>query len=203
MSGRPDSVCTSREFYQPGNSCMTSRSFCSVVESGHDAAVNIMPSLTKFLQMEDCGKICIVGGSSGSAGPPFFAGDGALQCGACEVVILTTSSAAIPLKCYSSDLTVIPYLPEKNGATSSKFIDRVWPMIEDSHAFCIGPGLGEDKITLNAVRKLIRKISMSNIPMAINSGALQLLSNKTDLLSSDLLHTTAVVILKEVDFVRV
>jgi len=184
----------------PDSLCPPSSSGSSQVSYTAAAIANCMPSLAKFLNKGDCGKICIVGGSDACAGPPFFAGDVALQCGADNVIVLTTRSAAIPLKSYSSELTVVPYLPEKIDVTSSKFIWKVWPYVNDCQAFCIGPGLGKDEVTLNAVKRLIQKIIESNTPMVLNSGALLLFSETPELLTSYTLRTPVVVIMDEVEF---
>jgi len=84
-----------------------------------------VPATLNSFQKLVCGKVCIVGGSSVHTGPPFFAGEIALKCGADTVIVVTTLSAAIPLKSYSPALTVVPFLPEKNDKLSTKFIDRL------------------------------------------------------------------------------
>jgi len=171
-----------------------------VVETLTQKFGKLLPSIKKSLQKGDCGKICIVGGSRVNAGPPFYAGDVALKCGADMVIVVTTPSAAIPLKSYSPTYTVVPYLPEKNDVLCPKFIDMLWPIVKDCHAFCIGPGLGRDKVTLRAVKTLMRKIGLCNIPIVINSGALSLLKRELESLSGDLLKGQSVVILDDKEF---
>jgi len=187
----------------PSSRLSTSESGSSHLSHLVAAIAKGMQSIAKFSNMGECGKICIVGGSNACAGPPFFAGDAALQCGADKVIVLTTGSAAIPLKCYSSELTVVPYLPEKSDVTSSTFTKKAWSYVKDCHAFCIGPGLGKDKVTLNAVKRVIYKIIESNIPMVLNSGALLLFCETPDLLTSYLICKPVVLIMDEVDFGRI
>jgi len=187
---------TSQEFSQPLSFEWTSDdSNKSAVETLTQKFANLLPSVKNSLQKGDCGKICIVGGSSVNTGPPFYAGDVALKCGADIIIVVTTPSAAIPLKSYSPIYTVVPLLPEKNEVLYPKFIDRLWPIVKDCHAFCIGPGLGRDKVTLRAVKTLMRKIGICNIPVVISSGALRFLRRELESPSRDPLKLQSVVIL--------
>jgi len=72
--------------------------------------------------------------------------------------------------------------------------------VKDCHAFCIGPGLGKDKVTLRAVKMLVRKIGLSDIPIVFNSGALDLLNKKIEFLSGDPLLAQSVVIFDQKEF---
>jgi len=160
--------------------------------------------ISNFLpELSNCGRVCIVGGSAAQTGPPFFAAQAALICGADRVTILTTPSASIPIKCYSSSLTVIPYLPEKNSPQSESFITTVWPLVKGNDAFSFGPGLGNCNVTLLAVLKLILKARKSGIPIVLSSEALLLLNtSKMDLLSQVLVQAPVVLIFNENEFVR-
>lgn len=163
----------------------------------------LMPSLDGSLFRGDCGRICIVGGSKSETGPPFFAGLAALNCGADVVTVITTCSAAIPVKCYSSAMTVVPYLPEKGNIQTDDFMTLVWPWVKSTHALCIGPGLGDDEVTQSAVIKLIDKARISGIAIVLNSGAIPLVNKEFDLLSRDLPKSPVVIIMTEVEFSRV
>jgi len=150
------------------------------------------------------GRICIVGGSEAETGPPFFAGQAALMCGADYVTILTTRSASIPIKCYSPSLTVVPYLPEKNSTLSEDFMGLVWPQISDSDAICFGPALGDGEVIWTAVTKLILKARLSNIPIVLSSGALWLLNaNGMELVLKTIPEAPVVLILNEDEFTRI
>jgi len=160
--------------------------------------------LSLIPNLSNCGRICIVGGCEAETGPPFFAGQAALMCGADSVTILTTPSASIPIKCYSPSLTVVPYLPEKNSKLSKDFMSLVWPQIWDSDALCFGPGLGDSKVIQTAVTKMILKARLSKIPVVLNSSALWLLNaNGMELLSQTLPAAPAVVVVNEDEFIRI
>jgi len=76
----------------------------------------------------------------------------------------------------------------------------LWHIVKECHAFCIGPGLGKDDVTLKAVEMLIQRIerSRSNIPIVLNSGVYR----KMGFLLSDPLKVQGVVILDETEFVQ-
>jgi len=182
---------------------VTSYSSRSSRTSQTSGSTDVEEMATIIPDMSNCGRICIVGGSETQAGPPFFAGQAALKCGADRVTILTTPSASIPIKCYSASLTVVPYLPEKNSTLSEDFMALVWPLVYDSDAICLGPGLEDGEVIKTAVTKLIVKARSSNIPVVLNSGAhWHLIANGMELLSKSIPAAPVVVILNEDEFTR-
>merc|ERR1719317_997775 len=160
----------------------------------------IMPWKTNCSKEEASNKICIVGGSS-KAERVWYAGYAARQCGADCVIVVTTPSAAIPMKIHSSALTVVAYLPEKNDTLSLEQANKLWSIVEDCHAFCIGPGLGKDRATRSAVYRLFEKIKLYHIPIVLNSDALWILHKDDDLGFGNFLNVPSVVILDETEFV--
>jgi len=160
----------------------------------HEAWASVVLEELKFMvpgrekdKKQKCGKICVVGGSLIHSGAPFYSGHSAMCCGVDEVTILTTASAAIPIKCYNPCLNVLAELPEENGTVDVlDFVDRVWPIIKINDAFCIGPGLGHDTITMGAVSKLISTIREAKKPLVIDDDALWILTKTPELLAWDI-----------------
>jgi len=154
----------------------------------------IAPVLEYGNKREKGGKICVVGGSLIHTGAPFFAGHSAICCGVDEVTVLTTRSAAIPIKCYSPALRVLGELPENKGQINGEdFVKRVWPMVCNNHAFCVGPGLGRNLLTFKAVSKLIEKVRDSEIPLVMDDDALWLLATEPKLLAKNIPQSPVIV----------
>jgi len=157
--------------------------------------------LVEYGSKQEGGRICVVGGSHIHTGAPFFCGHAALCCGMDEVTVLTTPSAAIPIKCYSPSLNVLAELPEVNGTVCAEnFIERVWPLIRNNHAFCIGPGLGHDTITVGAVIELINLVRTAEKPLVIDDDALWILVNSPTLLTKDIPTSPVILTPNKVEF---
>jgi len=163
----------------------------------------IAPALEYGNNRKNGGKICVVGGSLIHTGAPFFAGQSAVCCGIDEVTVLTTQSAALPIKCYSPALKVLGELPEEKGhINGEEFVTRVWPMVRDNHAFCVGPGIGRSHVTFKAVSKLIEKIRDSEIPLVMDDDALWLLAMEPWLLSKNIPKSPVIVTPNRTEFNR-
>lgn len=163
----------------------------------------IAPSLEYGNNRENCGKICVVGGSFIHTGAPFFAGHSAVCCGIDEVTVLTTRSAVIPIKCYSPALKVLGELPEEKGHINGEdFVKRVWPLVSNNHAFCFGPGIGRSQVTLKAVSKLIEKVRDAEIPLVMDDDALWLLAMEPWLLTKNIPQSPVIVTPNRTEFNR-
>lgn len=163
----------------------------------------IVPALEYGQKRGKGGKICVVGGSVIHTGAPFFAGHSAICCGVDEVTVLTTRSAAIPIKCYSPALRVLGELPEEEGQNAGNdFMERVWPMVKNNHAFCVGPGLGRNLTTFNAVFKLIEQVRNWGIPLVMDDDALWLLASEPKMLTKDIPKSPVIITPNIIEFNR-
>jgi len=166
--------------------------------------VHMLPKLTMRQNRSNSTRICIIGGSRSSVAAPVLTALAALESGADRITILTTSSASTSIKCQSPGFTVVPYIPEKgdeNRITAVDFLKLVWPFVRDSHAICVGYGLGEDAVTLKAVTKLLKKAGKAKIPLILDGDGLSLLCNK-DLFMEDLSGSHVLITPNEDEFVR-
>jgi len=161
---------------------------------------NLMRIWTDLPAKRSRGKICIVDGSKTETNSLFSAIEAALQCQPKIIIVLTTSSGALHVKSYSSLLTVLPCLPEEKGTDVGTSMTKIWPLVEDSHTFCIGPGLGKDELIQSIVIDLILRARISRIPVVLSSDALPLLKQRSDLLTNDLMWSPVVVIANELQF---
>merc|ERR1719320_579018 len=134
-------------------------------------------------------------------GAPFFAGSAALCCGLEEITIITTPSAATPIKCYSPAFQVLAELPEENGSVSAEnFIERVKCVIMKQDAFCIGPGLGEDPVTRNAVSQLIAEVRSAELPLVIDDDGLQILIKEPELFTMNIPQSPVILTPNKTEF---
>lgn len=142
----------------------------------------IIPPLTSKLHKGQAGRIGIIGGCQLYTGAPFYAGISVLKTGGDLSFVFCTQSASI-MKTYSPELIIYPILPEgdqKNEKIIQDFTDKGF--IERIHTFVIGPGLGRDKTTFQAVQELITEMKKSKKNLILDGDMLYLISNFPDLI---------------------
>jgi len=198
-------MSTSLTASQPSRSSQTSGVSAAVIQETWITDVlrdlSAIVPLVDYESKQEGGRICVVGGSRIHTGAPFFCGNAALCCGLDEVTVLTTPSASIPIKCYNPSLKVLAELPEVNGTVSADtLIERVWPLIRENHAFCIGPGLGHDAITVGAVIELIDFVRTAEKPLVIDDDALWILVNYPTLLAKNIPTSPVILTPNKVEF---
>ncbi|KAF0705697.1 hypothetical protein AaE_014402 [Aphanomyces astaci] len=133
----------------------------------------IVPPLSFDLYKGQYGKVGIVGGCAEYTGAPYYAGMAALKTGVDLCHIFCTPDAAIPIKCYSPELIVHPYL----GTATLGRITAVLPRLD---ALVLGPGLGRDPDVLSATKSIVAAATELQLPLVLDGDALYLLS--TDVL---------------------
>ncbi|RHY63329.1 hypothetical protein DYB26_003326, partial [Aphanomyces astaci] len=89
--------------------------------------------------------------------------------------IFCTPDAAIPIKCYSPELIVHPYL----GTATLGRITAVLPRLD---ALVLGPGLGRDPDVLSATKSIVAAATELQLPLVLDGDALYLLSTDVSLL---------------------
>lgn len=141
------------------------------------------PPLSETKHKGEAGRIGIIGGSLEYTGAPYYAGITALKCGADLAYVFCMREAAAPIKSYSPELIVLPYLDSKQGyaLTTSR--------LHNIHSLVIGPGLGEDKEVHSLVVAIIEYIKKnenlsSKISLVFDADGIGLLTSHKDLLSN-------------------
>ncbi|CBY30443.1 unnamed protein product [Oikopleura dioica] len=112
------------------------------------------------------GRIGVIGGCALYTGAPFYAGISTLRAGGDLCSIFTSPEAAIPIKCYSPELMVVP------SYDCTEWFNRL-------HILVIGPGLGRDPSTVSQVAEIISK---SPIPMVIDADGIYVLEQNPSIL---------------------
>ena len=151
----------------------------------------LIPPLTEKMHKGSSGRIGIVGGSLEYTGAPYYAGMASLKAGADLSFVYCAPEAAIPIKSYSPELIVYPYLPSSNANADSSTMcsARIADTLDRIHALVVGPGLGRDAAVLDSAREIIvaavsrkRKRPM---PVVLDGDALYLLAEQPDILASE------------------
>jgi ATP-dependent NAD(P)H-hydrate dehydratase len=141
-----------------------------------------LPPLGFSLYKGQSGRVGIIGGCFEYTGAPYFAGAAVLRLGGDLSHIFCAKSAAIPIKSYSPDQIVHPYLPDPD---EHSFIDtaveNVMKWSASVQTFVIGPGLGRNSATLDFAEKFVETIKSSGKPLIIDGDALFLVSQKPSL----------------------
>ncbi|KAF0697948.1 Aste57867_11401 [Aphanomyces stellatus] len=132
----------------------------------------LVPSLSYDKHKGQYGKVGIVGGCVEYTGAPYYAGISALKTGADLCHVFCAPDAAIPIKCYSPELIVHPFL-------SPFLVTNVTSVLGRLDALVVGPGLGRDPDILDAAKTIIGAAKARQLPLVLDGDALFLVS--TDL----------------------
>ncbi|CDO92955.1 unnamed protein product [Kluyveromyces dobzhanskii CBS 2104] len=118
-----------------------------------------VPKLTPKLYKGQCGKICVVGGCEEYTGAPYFSAHAASIFGSDLVYLLCEKRAGLPIKGYSPNLMVHPYLGDSYSSTHGFQYDfeRVTSLVQRCHVLVVGPGLGRDEQMLQQVLQLVEE----------------------------------------------
>ncbi|MFX1297134.1 MAG: NAD(P)H-hydrate dehydratase [Promethearchaeota archaeon] len=131
----------------------------------------------------DFGKVLVIGGGGGNyySGAPALAGLAALRTGADLVNIAAPSSVSNIIRNYSPDL-IVRDLP--CDYLSTKAIKPLETLIKWASGVIIGPGLGLEPETLEAILIILEKICELNIPVLVDADAIKAMAQKNKILSS-------------------
>ncbi len=135
----------------------------------------IRRSLTQLLDRDQdthkgsCGHILIVAGSPGMTGAAFFAGMGALRCGAGLVCVAVPQSLNPVMEVKLSEALTLP-LPETHGGmVSLEALDDIVFYLERCDSLALGPGLSLHPETKDAVHHLVED---AKVPVVLDADGL-------------------------------
>lgn len=140
--------------------------------------LSVVPVLDGSKHKGSAGRIGVVGGSLEYTGAPYFAAISALKVGADLVHVFCASLAGPVIKSYSPELIVHPVLDETNG------VALIEPWLERLHVLVIGPGLGRDESTLNAISTLVSICKHLNKPLVLDADGLFWAAQNIELLKN-------------------
>jgi ATP-dependent NAD(P)H-hydrate dehydratase len=142
----------------------------------------IIPPLSNSFHKGQSGKIAIIGGCLEYTGAPYFAGSAVLKLGGDLSHIFCSESATIPIKSYSPDQIVHPYLPPSLSYSIIESVSKVMKWSESIDSFVIGPGLGRDDSTFEFFKEILPLLRKTQKPVIIDGDGLFFLSQSLNLI---------------------
>lgn len=136
---------------------------------------SVVPILSKNKYKGQDGRIGIFGGSVEYSGAPYFAGLTALRSGADLVHIFCTKDASTPIKTFSPELIVHPFLDRDDA------MGQIEPWLDILHVVVIGPGLGRDQKIFNNVAQIIATCRRLSKPIVIDADGLFLVCQRPEI----------------------
>jgi hydroxyethylthiazole kinase-like uncharacterized protein yjeF len=119
------------------------------------------------------GRLVVIAGSKRHTGSACFVGMAAYRAGCDLVYVVSPERAADVAANYSPNLITEPLFGDR---LSKEHVEKIVSMIKEvrATALAIGPGLGREKVTLEAILDLILLV---NIPMVIDADAIRAVAN--------------------------
>ncbi|SBT71533.1 carbohydrate kinase, putative [Plasmodium malariae] len=154
----------------------------------YDVRGYIIPELTENDYKGCSGKMCVIGGSEIYSGAPFLAAMSTLKLGADLCFVITARENSIPLKCYSPELIVYPYLyNKKSGIINIEHSDLkncTEYLMNRIDCCVIGPGLGTiDEISKECLLFIIKKFIQKNIFLILDADIIEFIIINKDIFS--------------------
>lgn len=119
----------------------------------------------------DHGRVLIVGGSAEYSGAPMYVALAALRTGVDLAILAEPEPAAAAAKAYSPDLIAVP-LP--GNRLKPTHVERILSLAQKADVVAIGPGLGVEPETQEAVKEIFAKLS--GTPIVVDADAIKALA---------------------------
>ncbi|ANQ08043.1 Carbohydrate kinase [Plasmodium coatneyi] len=134
------------------------------------------------------GKICVVGGSEVYSGAPFLSAMSALKLGADLSFVITAQENGIPLKCYSPEIIVYPYLYNQKSKINNfpgEELKNCTDYLANRIDCCVlGPGLGSiDEVTKECLTYIIKKMIKKNIFLILDADIIEFVLTTREIFS--------------------
>jgi len=139
-----------------------------------DLRAYLKPERPPHSKKGDFGRVLIVGGSPDYSGAPALSALAALRAGSDLAVIAAPRSVADVIRAFSPNLIVRPL---RSDRLSPPDVPDVLALARRSTCMVIGPGLGTEEATFNAVSEIISKAA-PGIPLVIDADAIKALASK-------------------------
>lgn len=134
-----------------------------------DAFFNL-PQKAKDLYKYSAGKVLVIAGSRNLPGASFMTASSVLHSGAGASILCFPESAEGVIQSKLDEVIVLPYKDDGKGIFRKKNIEELKKRFEWMDVLAIGPGLGRDEETIEAVLEAIR--INKNKKMVIDADAL-------------------------------
>ena len=176
---------------------------------------HIVPPLSSSFHKGEAGRIAVIGGCEEYTGAPFYASESSLRSGCDLSFVFCTRDASVPIKSYSPEIIVYPYLFDgvenedesengdkdvKKSESESESVQKITGVFSRLHSVVIGPGLGRNPSVLRVVSQVIEKAKEKRIPLVIDGDGLYLVSQDLSLIKG---YKHAVLLPNPVEYKRI
>jgi len=144
-----------------------------------DLKAYLKPTRPPHAKKGDFGRILIVGGSPDYTGAPALSALAALRAGSDLAVVAAPRAVADVIRSFSPNLIVRPLRSER---LSPSDVPDVLALARRSTCMVIGPGLGTDEATFEAVLEIISEV-IPALPLVIDADAIKALASRPLVLS--------------------
>jgi ATP-dependent NAD(P)H-hydrate dehydratase len=168
----------------------------------------IVPPMNPSFHKGQAGRIAVLGGSEEYAGAPFYASDSSLKAGSDLSYVISTKSSAVPIKSYSPEIIVFPYVYESDESQQQENFDemvdtsvkKIEGLLSRLHVLVIGPGMSRNKGVLSVASRIIATARQQEIPLIIDGDGLYLVSQDLNLVKG---YKHAVLLPNVVEYKRI
>ena len=108
------------------------------------------------------GKVLVIAGSADVPGAAVYATNAAIHSGAGAVYLAVPEGAKVPAQTNVNSAIVLPYAGANGQYFSESAVEEIKEKIEWADAIAIGPALGRNEETINAVISLLKKYPNKN-----------------------------------------
>ena len=147
-------------------------------ELNHNAVLNILPDRDVYAHKGNFGRVLLLCGSRGYTGAAYLAAMGALRSGA-GLVYLAVPESIYAIEAVKLNEAIVLPLPDEDGKLALSATDQIKALLPKMDAVLIGPGLGQSKGALAALKAVLREF---NGPVVLDADGINLLARHKYLL---------------------
>lgn len=149
-----------------------------MLELDHKAVLNILPDRDIMAHKGDFGRVLLLCGSLGYTGAAYLAAMGALRTGA-GLVYLGVPESIYAIEAVKLNEAIVFPLPDEEGKLALSAAEEIKNLLPKMDAVLIGPGLGQSKGALAALKTVLRAF---NGPVVLDADGINLLAGHMYLL---------------------
>ena len=149
-----------------------------MMELNHNAVLKILPDRDVLSHKGDFGRILLLCGSRGYTGAAYLAAMGALRTGA-GLVYMGVPEIIYEIEAVKLNEPIVFPLPDEDGKLAVSAVEEINRILPKMDAVLIGPGLGQSKGTLAALKTVLREFDG---PVVLDADGINLLAQHKYLL---------------------
>ena len=148
------------------------------MELDHKAVLNILPERDVLAHKGNFGRVLLLCGSRGYTGAAYFAAMGALRTGA-GLVYLGVPESIYAIEAVKLNEPIVFPLADDDGKLAASAPEEIKKLLPRMDTVLIGPGLGQSKGTLAALKAVLREFTG---PVVLDADGINLLAQHKYLL---------------------